>query len=181
MPATGKMGDSCLNAHRHISVQAEVFLRKERVGRTKRSRHGVVKFSTCRRAQSIPIRQVMVRCASSWFSHSGPWLKAIKSPGAGMPEGQSLCLVKLIPRILIQTCCLSTSYVPARASIYKKNVKRIVGWLTVPHYYRRCCDVLGREGVRPVQLTLEPTSHNPAPAGPVCPGLFLCSLSRTPS
>ena len=41
--------------------------------RTQRSGEGgcVAKFSTCRQAQSIPIRQVIVQCASSWFSHPG--------------------------------------------------------------------------------------------------------------
>ena len=32
---------------------------------------GVEKFSTCRRAQSIQIRTVIILCASSWFSHPG--------------------------------------------------------------------------------------------------------------
>ena len=44
------------------------FFYKEGEGnRTKRSREGVAKFSMCRQAQSIPVRQVMVRCASSWI------------------------------------------------------------------------------------------------------------------
>ena len=79
---------------------------------TKRSREGVEMFSTCPQAQSIPIRQVMVRRASSWFSHPGftstglyiirtPWLKFSQSPSAGMPERCSLYLFKLVPRILL--------------------------------------------------------------------------------
>ena len=40
--------------------------------RAKRSREGVEEFSMCRRAQCIPIRQVMVRRASAWLSHPAP-------------------------------------------------------------------------------------------------------------
>ena len=54
-------GDSCQKAHRHLSVEAKVFIRRKE-NRTKRSRQGVEKFSTGRQAQSIPITQVMVRC-----------------------------------------------------------------------------------------------------------------------
>ena len=50
--ATWKMGDSCLKAHLNITVQVEVFTRRERGSRTKRPREGVAKFSTCQRAQS---------------------------------------------------------------------------------------------------------------------------------
>ena len=85
-----KMADSCLKAHLHISVQAEVFIRMERGSRTKRSREGAKKFSLCRQAQSIPIRQVMVRYASSWCGHPGSTLTVSKSPGTGMLEGRSL-------------------------------------------------------------------------------------------
>ena len=104
-----KMGDSHLKSHLLTSVVAEVFYKEGEGNRTKRSREGVAKFSACRRAQCIPIRQVMVRGASSWFSHPGctsswlQWLKVSKSPGAGMPEGQGLYLLKLVPRILKQT------------------------------------------------------------------------------
>ena len=72
-PSPGKMEDSRLRAHLHISVKAEVFIRRERrVDQIEqRLREGDEKFSTCRLAQSILIKQMMVRCASSWFSHSG--------------------------------------------------------------------------------------------------------------
>ena len=120
---------------------------KEGTGnRTKRSRKGVEKFSTCRRAQSTLIRQVMAWWASSWLGHPGltsswlyvtlaPRMKVSKSSGAGMAEGQSLYLLKLIARILIQTCCTSTSYTLVRASIYRNNVKRMLGWVTISHRY----------------------------------------------
>ena len=52
-----------------------------------------------------------------------------------MPEGQSLYPLKLLPRILIQTCCSSTSYILIKVSIYGNNVKRIVGWITISHCY----------------------------------------------
>ena len=59
-------------------------------------------------------------------------LKVSKYPRAGMPEGRSLYLLKLVPRILTQTCCSSTSYI--LVSTYRNNVKRMVEWVTIPHY-----------------------------------------------
>ena len=127
-----KMGDSCPKAHLHISVEAEVFISRKRVE----------KSSMCRPAQSIPMTAT-VRCASSWLSHPGstsswlhvvlaPWMKIVKSPGAGMPEGCRLYLLKSVPRILTQTCCLSMSYMLVRVSTGRSNVKRMMGWVTIP-------------------------------------------------
>ena len=59
-----------------------------------------------------------------------------------MAEGQSLCLLKLVPRILLQVCCLSTSYTLARFGTYRNNVKRMVGWVTIPHYYKPIFNLL---------------------------------------
>ena len=118
VPATWKMGDSGHKAQSHISVEAEIFIRRERgTEQIYQGRRGVEKFSTCRWAQSIPIRLVMVRCAASWFSRPGflssqlhvildPWLKVSKFPRAHILKDWSLYLLKLVPRILIQTCCL---------------------------------------------------------------------------
>ena len=64
-----------------------------------------------------------------------PWSKVSKSPGAQMPEGRRMYLLKLVPRILIQPCCSSTSYVLVRVSTYRNNGKRIVGWVTISHCY----------------------------------------------
>ena len=47
---------------------------------------------------------------------------AVRVLGAEMPEGQSLYLLKLVSRILIQTCCLSKSYI--LVSTYRNNVKK---------------------------------------------------------
>ena len=91
---------ACLKAHLRLSVEAEVFIRRER-GTEQRDQGGVAKFCTHSRAQSIPIRQVLVQCASSWFSHPGflsswlyvilaPRLKVSKSPGDGLPKDWSL-------------------------------------------------------------------------------------------
>ena len=124
-----------VKAHLHISVEAEDFIRRERENRTKRSREGAKKFSLCRQAQSIPIRQVMVRYASSWCGHPGSTLMVSKSPGTRIPEGQRLYLLKLVPRILIQTCCLSLCYILVRVSTYRNNVKRMLGWVTISHSY----------------------------------------------
>ena len=119
---------------------------KEGVGNgTKRSREEVAKFPMCRWVQSIPAWQVMVWCAFYWFSYSGftpSWLhitlalrlKVSKYPGAGMPQDQILYLLKLFPRILIHTCYSSTSYILVRLSTYRNNVKRMVGWVTIPRY-----------------------------------------------
>ena len=38
-------------------------------------------------------------------------MKVGKFPGAGKPDGRSLYLLELFSRILIQTCCPSTSYI----------------------------------------------------------------------
>ena len=128
-----KMGDSCLKGHLHISVQAEAFIRRERGNRTRTSREGVETFSACRLAQSILIRQVMVQCASSWFSHPGFHSKVSKSLRGGMAEDQSLYLSKLVPRILIQRCCLSSSYMLVTVGFCRNNAKRMVGWVVIPH------------------------------------------------
>ena len=45
--------------------------------------------------------------------------------------------LKLVPRILTQTCCSSTSYILIRVSTYRTNVKGMVGWVTIPHRYNR--------------------------------------------
>ena len=68
----------------HLSA-GRGFYKEGEGNRTKRSREGIGKFFLCRQAQSIPIRQVVVRCASSWL-HAilAPRLKVSKSPGAGM-------------------------------------------------------------------------------------------------
>ena len=69
-PSSEKMGDSCLKAHLPLSMEAQVFY-KDGKETEQRSREETEKFSLCRRAQSTPTRQVMVQCASSWFSRPG--------------------------------------------------------------------------------------------------------------
>ena len=82
----------------------------------------------------------MFYCASSWLQVIlAPQLKVSKSPRAGMLEGQSVYLLKLVPRILIQTCCPSISYTLLRVSALQKRQKN--GWLqfltvTNLHCYR---------------------------------------------
>ena len=83
------------------------------------------------------IREVTVRSVSSWLSR--PAFRSSELPGrrsanlpelgclkAGLPESRVLYLVKLVPRILIQTCCASMSYTLVRVGTHR-NVKRIVG------------------------------------------------------
>ena len=62
-------------------------------------------------------------------------MKVSKSPRAGILEGWSLYLLKLVPRILIWTPCLSASYILVRVSTYRNNAKRMVGWVTISHCY----------------------------------------------
>ena len=54
-------------------------------------------------------------------------MKVSKSLRAGMLEGQGLYLLKLVPKILMQTCCLSISYMSVRVCTYRNNVKGLVG------------------------------------------------------
>lgn len=65
-------------------------------------------------------------------------LKVNRSPRTGMTQGQHLHLLKLISMILTQTCCLFTSCIPVSVSIYRNNVKRMVGWVTVPEGFISC-------------------------------------------
>ena len=60
-------------------------------------------------------------------------MKVSKSLQAWIPEGCSLYLLKLVPRILKQSRCSSTSYIFIRVSTYRNNVKRMMGWVTLSH------------------------------------------------
>ena len=74
----------------YSSRKALKLIYKEGEGnRTKGSREEVEKLSTCRRAQSIPIRQVMVQCAPSWSSHPGLVILTLRHPGSTV-EGQQI-------------------------------------------------------------------------------------------
>lgn len=55
-----------------------------------------------------------------------------------MPKGPSLCLWKLVSGIPIQACCLYTSYLLVRDSIYRNDDKRMVERFTIPHCYWPC-------------------------------------------
>ena len=112
------------------------YIRKERGTGQRDQGWGVEKFSIWRLAQSILIRQVMVQCASSWlYVILSAWLKVSKSTRARMPEGQSLYHLKLIPRILTQTCCWSTGHILVRVCTYTNNVRRMVRWIKIPYHY----------------------------------------------
>ena len=62
-------------------------------------------------------------------------MKVSKSPRAGMPEGWGLYFLKLVPKILVQTCCSYISHILVRVSTYRNSVKRMVGWVTISHCY----------------------------------------------
>ena len=136
------MEDSRLKAHLLHLIAGRGFYKKGEGNRTKRSREGVEKFSMCRQAQSILIRQVMVWWASSCFSHPGftssqlhtilaPWLKVSKSPQGGMPQGRSLYFSKFLGfytnMLFIYKLHISQS------QHLHKNVRRMVGWVRIPH------------------------------------------------
>ena len=141
MPVTWMMGDSHLKAHLHLSVEAEVFIRRERKTEQRDQGRGVK--SPLYADKHSPFQK------GKWQSgvrHPGlviraPQLKVCKSPRAVMPEGWSLYLLKLLPRILVQTCCSSTSHILAWVPSYRNIVKRMVGGLQFPtvrifHSYR---------------------------------------------
>ena len=65
-----KVGDSCLKAHLNISVQAEVFIRREREAEQRDQGVGVEHFSVCRPAQSVPIRTS--KLVKRWFGVCHP-------------------------------------------------------------------------------------------------------------
>ena len=84
------------------------------------------------KASDGPLCIILVQ--SSWIDVIlASWLKIGKSSGAGTPEGWSLYLLKLIPRIIVQTCCSSISYIVVRVSTYRNNGKRMMGWVTISH------------------------------------------------
>ena len=132
-----KVGGSCYKAHLHISVEAEVFIRREKGNKTK-IKVGIEKFSTCKWTQSIPVNDgpVCFFLAYSSCLHIilAPGSKVSTSPRARMPKGQSLYVLKLVPRILIQTCCLSTSDI-SQSEHLQKHCQRMVGWDTISHCY----------------------------------------------
>ena len=66
---SGRQGLMSQSPYPHLSG-GRGFHKEGYGNRTKRSREGFEKFSLCWPAQSIPIRQVMVRCASSHFTSS---------------------------------------------------------------------------------------------------------------
>ena len=69
--------------------------------------------------------QAVVWCAPSWFMVAGQqtsWSWGVRRSG--------LYLLKLVSKILIQTCCLSESSVSVRVSTYRNSVRRTVGWVT---------------------------------------------------
>ena len=88
---------------------------------------GLGKLSVCRRAQSILSKLGFIILVLQ--------LTVNNSLKAGMAEGRSLYFLKLVLRVLIKTCSLPTSCVLVRVSIYRKNVKRMVGRVTIPHCY----------------------------------------------
>ena len=134
------MEDLFLKVHLHLSVEAEVFTRRER-GTEQRDQERGLKNSL-RAEQHSPFwldsdgpECVIPVSSSRLHVLLAPRLKASKSPRAGIPEGWSLYLLKLDPRILIQTCYSSTSCTLVRVSTYRNIVKRMVRWVTISHRY----------------------------------------------
>ena len=87
----------------------------------------------CTPAQSIPTRASKLGKQWSGVRHPG-----FHHPGftsSWIAEGQSLYILKLVSRIPIQTGYLSTSFILVRVGICKNTVKRMVGWVAIPHCY----------------------------------------------
>nr|KAF6324781.1 hypothetical protein mMyoMyo1_008251 [Myotis myotis] len=129
------MADSCHKAYFNISdrsfyKEGDAKQNKETQGRgLERSlRAG----STVHSDKDLETGQVTVWCASSWSLSSWSYvilvlhLKVSKSSRTGTTDSWSLYLLKLIPRILIQTCCLFTETMS----------KKMVGWVTIFHCYK---------------------------------------------
>ena len=105
------------------------FARKER-GTEQRSREGFAKFSTCRREQSVLLRQVTVQCLSPWLSHLGPTVEG-QQISQSLDAGRSgLSLLKLVSSVLLPTGCSSSSY--ASEPALAETVRRTVGGLQLP-------------------------------------------------
>ena len=148
------MGDSCLKAHLHLSVATEVFIRG-RGEQNKEIKGGGCKVlnlqtSTVHSDKASDGLVCIILVQSSWihvilfYFILTPWLKVSKSPGAGMPKGWSPYLLKLVPRILIQTCCSSTSHTSVRISTYKNKAKEWWGGFNFPllqhaAMHTKCC------------------------------------------
>ena len=77
-----------------------------------------------------------------------------------MLEGPSLYLLKLVPRILIQTYYSSISYTLVRVSIYRNDVKRLrVGWISHPYNRASICEVQPLVATSQVTVCLEYRSY----------------------
>ena len=139
-PISWKMGDFCLKTHLHLSVEAEVFIRRER-GPEQRDQGRGLK-SSLRAEEHSPFQE------GKWWSgvcHPGLVILDLRQSGSTV-EGQQISrgwdswrsdsiFLKVVERILIQICRSSTSYMLVRVRIYRNNVKRMVGWVTIPHCY----------------------------------------------
>lgn len=87
--------DSCHQDCLNNWTQAEVFVRREE---EEKKNHTTEQRHQNEGTESSPSKPTV--CSDNW-------LKVSNSPEAGMSEGQSLLLLKLVPRILRQADCLS--------------------------------------------------------------------------
>lgn len=115
-----KKGDPCPKPSQYLSAGRRFY--KEGKGKRKKE----IKVRGWKRSPRADQGQVMGDGCILLVAVEGQQASA-----AGMTEGWSLCLWRLVPRILIQTCCFSTSCPLVRAHIYRNNIKRTVGWVTV--------------------------------------------------
>ena len=65
------MGDSCHKAHLHLSVETEVFIRRERETEQRVQERGLKSSLHEDEHKSVLIKRVVVQCALSWFRHPG--------------------------------------------------------------------------------------------------------------
>ena len=131
MPAIWKMGDSCPKAHLHLSVEAEAVIRRER-GTEQRDQRREFK-SSLRADEHSLFRYVMVRCASSWFSHPGStsfcfhgWRPANLLGLACLKV--KVYILKLVSRILTQTYSSSTSWHICQSEHLQRQCQKNEWW-----------------------------------------------------
>ena len=132
------MGDSCLKACLHFSVEAAVFIRRERGTEQREKWRGLQsslradEHSHSNKAASGPVCVILVQ--SPWpHVILAPWMKVRKSPGAGMSEIWSLYLLKFLG--FYTSMLFIYSYILFRVSTYRNNVKRMVGRVTISRRY----------------------------------------------
>ena len=149
----GGLGLPSQKASLHLSGEAEAFTRRARET-GQRSREGFIPI----RRVVVPGQLILDSCRRDFTSSWLPRRNVSKPPGAAMPAGRSLYLLKLVPRILTQTCCVSISCIFVSVSTHRNKCQEIggVGYSSPPsrcHRLTAFASVIEEEAhVSPQQL-----------------------------